>query len=70
MVISFSVINYVVSMRHPRVSDEVSFFLYMLYIKNETHPPPVLKCSDSPEGHDQKSMRGLSSESHAPMVLI
>ena len=25
MVISFSVINYVVSMRHPRVSDEVSF---------------------------------------------
>ena len=27
MVISFSVINYVVSMRHPRVSDEVSFFL-------------------------------------------
>ena len=27
-VISFSVINYVVSMRHPRESDEVSFFLY------------------------------------------
>ena len=28
-VISFSVINYVVSMRHPRVSDEVSsFFIY------------------------------------------
>ena len=25
-VISFSVINYVVSMRHPRESDEVSFF--------------------------------------------
>ena len=70
MVISFSVINYVVSMRHPRVSDEVSFFLYMLYIKNETHLPPVLTCSDSPEGHDQKAMRVLPSESHAPMVLI
>ena len=28
-VISFSVINYVVSMRHPRESDEVSFsFIY------------------------------------------
>ena len=70
MVISFSVINYVVSMRHPRVSDEVSFFLYMLYIKNETHLPPVLTCSDSPEGRDQKSMRVLPSESHAPMVLM
>ena len=69
MVISFSVINYVVSMRHPRVSDEVSFFVHAVH-KNETHLPPVLTCSDSPEGHDQKSMRGLSSESHAPMVLI
>ena len=57
MVISFSVINYVVSMRHPRVSDEVSFFLYMLYIKNETHLPPVLTCSDSPEGHTDHSLR-------------
>ncbi len=29
VVISFSVINYVVSMRHPRVSDDVSFcFIY------------------------------------------
>ena len=27
-VISFSVINYVVSMRRPRVSGEVSFFLF------------------------------------------
>ena len=57
MVISFSVINYVVSMRHPRVSDEVSFFLYMLYIKNETHLPPGLTCSDSPEGHTDHSLR-------------
>ena len=63
MVISFSVINYVVSMRHPRVSDEVSFFLYMLYIKNETYLrldlttylPPVLTGSDSPEGHTDRS---------------
>ena len=32
-VISFSVINYVVSMRHPRVSDDVSFcFIYLSYI--------------------------------------
>ena len=53
MVISFSVINYVVSMRHPRVSDEVSFFLQ----KNETHLPPVLTCSDSPEGHTDHSLR-------------
>ena len=28
-VISFSVINYVVMMRHPRVSDEVSFCFYI-----------------------------------------
>ena len=28
-VISFSVINYVVSMRHPRESDEVSFSFYI-----------------------------------------
>ena len=40
LVISFSVINYVVSMRRPRVSGEVSFFLYA-YQKNETFLPPV-----------------------------
>ena len=32
LVISFSVINYVVSMRRPRVSGEVSFFLYILEV--------------------------------------
>ena len=31
-VISFSVINYVVMMRHPRVSDEVSFCFSNSYI--------------------------------------
>ena len=36
LVISFSVINYVVSMRHPRESDEVSFFLYpSLFVRLE-----------------------------------
>ena len=30
-VISFSVINYVVSMRHPRASDEVSFSFIMAF---------------------------------------
>ena len=35
-VISFSVINYVVSMRCPRGSDDSSFFIYTrVYIKNE-----------------------------------
>jgi hypothetical protein len=38
-VISFSVINYVVSMRHPRESDEVSFsFIYhLLAFKSKLH---------------------------------
>ena len=36
LVISFSVINYVVSMRCPRGSDDSSFFIYTpVYIKNE-----------------------------------
>ena len=33
-VISFSVINYVVSMRHPRASGDVSFFLFILVAIN------------------------------------
>ena len=44
-VISFSVINYVVSMRHPRASDEVSFFLHYVYLANEKlniRPPSSL----------------------------
>lgn len=36
LVISFSVINYVVSMRCPRGSDDSSFFIYTgVYVKNE-----------------------------------
>ena len=41
MVISFSVINYVVSMRRPRVSGEVSFFLICISKKMRTFLPPV-----------------------------
>ncbi len=33
LVISFSVINYVVSMRRPRASGEVSFFLYAFHYR-------------------------------------
>ena len=50
MVISFSVINYVVSMRHPRVSDEVSFFLYMLYIKKRLIYPQSSHVRTAPRG--------------------
>ena len=50
MVISFSVINYVVSMRHPRVSDEVSFFLYMLYKKMRLIYPQSSQVRTAPRG--------------------
>ena len=43
--------------RHPRVSDEVSFFFVHAVHKNETHLPPVLTGSDSPEGHTDHSLR-------------
>ena len=50
-VISFSVINYVVSMRRPRESGEVSFF-YLRYSVNKkirlVYPQSL---RDSPEGH-------------------
>ena len=50
-VISFSVINYVVSMRCPRVSDDSSFFLRFAQ-KNELKlPTPSQALPDSPVGH-------------------
>ena len=49
LVISFSVINYVVSMRRPRVSGEVSFFLICISKKMRLFYPQSLR--DSPEGH-------------------
>ena len=49
-VISFSVINYVVSMRCPRVSDDSSFFLRFTQ-KNELKlPTPPQSLRDSPGG--------------------
>ena len=43
LVISFSVINYVVSMRRPRASGEVSFFLYQVDLIPGFLPTPSLK---------------------------
>ena len=51
LVISFSVINYVVRMRHPRVSGEVSFFLYAAQKRGLLMPVASLQVSvseDSP----------------------
>ena len=51
MVISFSVINYVVSMRCPRVSDDSSFFFAFYAKKNELKlPTPSQALPDSPGG--------------------
>ena len=49
-VISFSVINYVVSMRCPRVSDDSSFFLRFAQ-KNELKPSTPSHFVTAPVGH-------------------
>ena len=53
-VISFSVINYVVSMRCPRVSDDSSFFLRFAQ-KNELRLPTPSHFVTAPVGHTEPS---------------
>ena len=50
-VISFSVINYVVSMRCPRVSDDSSFFCALRKKMSLSFLPPVRLCLTAPVGH-------------------
>ena len=55
-VISFSVINYVVSMRCPRVSDDSSFFFALCAKKMSlSFLPPVRLCLTAPVGHTEPS---------------
>ncbi len=52
-VISFSVINYVVSMRCPRVSDDSSFFCVLRKKMSLSFLPPVRLCLTAPVGHTE-----------------